>query len=123
MSDNNQNGQQKQMRTDPLQQLVECLVDCAFHHACSTHRGALATNGMTFVFGNGGYDDCPESQRGVELLREALTAEEIQEVAFATDTEDGSSWGMLLEGDHEDWLNDNMWSFADEACSEAGSEK
>ncbi len=120
---NSQNKTKQQSHADNCQQLVECLVDFAFHHACSTHRGALATNGMTFVFGNDGYDESLESQREVELLREALTAEGIQEVAFATEIKEGYSWGMLLEGDHEDWVNDNLSSLWVEACSDAGGEE
>jgi hypothetical protein len=118
-----QSSTKKQRHANHLQQLVECLVDFAFHVALSTHRGALATNGMTFVFGNDGYEESPEAQREVELLREALAAEEIQEIAFATEIEEAYSWGMLLEGDHADWVNDKLWSIWEEACREAGGDE
>ena len=101
------------------QQLAQWLVDFAGHFAFASHRGAFAMNGMTFVFGNDSYDSDPRSKREVELLREALATKEIQELAFATETEGAYTWGMLLEGEHEDWANDNLWPLWEEACLEA----
>ena len=112
----------RRKRAGDTKSTLQQLVDFARRHMFSAHRGAIAAHGLTFVFGNDGYGEDQFSQREVELLREALAANETKEVTFATDTEDGYTWGMLVEGDHEDWANDELWSFWNQAWIEDGSE-
>ena len=68
------------------------------------HVGTEPANqlGVTFLYGNIGYGD----ERGkicVELVRQRLSDEAVEELGFGTDN-DGYSWVMVINSDDREWL-------------------
>src|SRR5262245_18047004 len=86
------------MNAKDMQKLVERLSDDCFE----AHRGAFwwqEDAGIAVAFGNDGYASDPRAKGEVQAVRRLLDALGGEELAFATDAEDGYSWALACRLD------------------------